>query len=110
LRPCCSFAAPAAAPSYTLSLHDALPISLTARYPVFAALHATDLKVRAPNFMRTDVPGAAGDAPQREPVIPASLWPDLSSRERELDRKSTRLNSSHVKSSYAVFCLKTKIK
>src|SRR5690606_40822936 len=25
------------------------------------------------------------------------------------DRKSTRLNSSHVKSSYAVFCLKKKI-
>src|SRR5690606_40085170 len=25
------------------------------------------------------------------------------------DRKSTRLNSSHVKSSYAVFCLKNKI-
>src|SRR5436309_11043669 len=25
---------------------------------------------------------------------------------RELDRKSTRLNSSHVKNSYAVFCLK----
>src|SRR5690606_39322901 len=25
-----------------------------------------------------------------------------------LDRKSTRLNSSHVKISYAVFCLKTK--
>src|SRR5690606_39881584 len=24
----------------------------------------------------------------------------------ELDRKSTRLNSSHVKTSYAVFCLK----
>src|SRR5690606_40753890 len=27
----------------------------------------------------------------------------------KLDRKSTRLNSSHVKSSYAVFCLKKKI-
>src|SRR5690606_17048409 len=27
---------------------------------------------------------------------------------RELDRKSTRLNSSHVKISYAVFCLKKK--
>src|SRR5690606_11448069 len=27
----------------------------------------------------------------------------------DLDRKSTRLNSSHVKSSYAVFCLKKKI-
>src|SRR5690554_7693081 len=27
----------------------------------------------------------------------------------ELDRKSTRLNSSHVRISYAVFCLKKKI-
>src|SRR5690606_40568055 len=27
-------------------------------------------------------------------------------RSTRLDRKSTRLNSSHVKSSYAVFCLK----
>src|SRR5690606_39676572 len=27
-----------------------------------------------------------------------------------LDRKSTRLNSSHVKISYAVYCLKKKIK
>src|SRR5690606_26601547 len=27
---------------------------------------------------------------------------------RQLDRKSTRLNSSHVKISYAVFCLKKK--
>src|SRR5690606_39806382 len=27
---------------------------------------------------------------------------------REVDRKSTRLNSSHVKISYAVFCLKKK--
>src|SRR5699024_11776695 len=29
--------------------------------------------------------------------------------ERPLDRKSTRLNSSHVSISYAVFCLKKKI-
>src|SRR5690606_40581883 len=29
---------------------------------------------------------------------------------REQDRKSTRLNSSHVKISYAVFCLKKKTK
>src|SRR5690606_41686738 len=29
-------------------------------------------------------------------------------RARDVDRKSTRLNSSHVKSSYAVFCLKKK--
>src|SRR5436309_4712923 len=30
--------------------------------------------------------------------------------DQRLDRKSTRLNSSHVKISYAVFCLKKKIK
>src|SRR5690349_23971159 len=29
---------------------------------------------------------------------------------RAVDRKSTRLNSSHVEISYAVFCLKKKIK
>src|SRR5690606_5763620 len=32
-----------------------------------------------------------------------------STRTTRADRKSTRLNSSHVKSSYAVFCLKKKI-
>src|SRR5438874_4904391 len=31
-------------------------------------------------------------------------------RSRRLDRKSTRLNSSHVEISYAVFCLKKKTK
>src|SRR5437870_7524325 len=38
-------------------------------------------------------------------------WPAparLSSPEAETDRKSTRLNSSHVAISYAVFCLKKK--
>src|SRR5690606_39641360 len=32
--------------------------------------------------------------------------PKIDSYARHLDRKSTRLNSSHVKISYAVFCLK----
>src|SRR5436309_6203152 len=36
-----------------------------------------------------------------------ALW---SARGRAEDRKSTRLNSSHVKISYAVFCLKKKKK
>src|SRR5436309_11062650 len=36
-----------------------------------------------------------------------SQWPLPQTRK---DRKSTRLNSSHVKTSYAVFCLKKKIK
>src|SRR5947209_15912645 len=35
---------------------------------------------------------------------PAVSWP----RYEELDRKSTRLNSSHANISYAVFCLKKK--
>src|SRR5690606_40480049 len=39
-------------------------------------------------------------------VIPEE-W-DLEGLEKQLDRKSTRLNSSHVKISYAVFCLKKK--
>src|SRR5436309_3940038 len=34
----------------------------------------------------------------------------LTREEQSLDRKSTRLNSSHVKISYAVFCLKKKKK
>src|SRR5436305_9196781 len=34
----------------------------------------------------------------------------LGALEREKDRKSTRLNSSHVRISYAVFCLKKKKK
>src|SRR5690554_7047484 len=32
----------------------------------------------------------------------------LMGRQRRADRKSTRLNSSHVRISYAVFCLKKK--
>src|SRR5690606_39356142 len=35
---------------------------------------------------------------------------DLAEQREVIDRKSTRLNSSHVKISYAVFCLKKKKK
>src|SRR5690625_6462362 len=35
-------------------------------------------------------------------------WPDAANFLDLLDRKSTRLNSSHVAISYAVFCLKKK--
>src|SRR3712207_8863870 len=37
---------------------------------------------------------------------PAARPPDVA--EQQLDRKSTRLNSSHANISYAVFCLKKK--
>src|SRR5690606_40861865 len=38
----------------------------------------------------------------------SKLGENLRGQETPLDRKSTRLNSSHVKISYAVFCLKKK--
>src|SRR5690606_40948927 len=50
---------------------------------------------------RLPAPHAAGARPLRLPCFGA--WA------RRRDRKSTRLNSSHVKISYAVFCLKKKI-
>src|SRR5439155_18529509 len=44
----------------------------------------------------------------RMPVIHASSWPRARNWRELVDRKSTRLNSSHVAISYAVFCLKKK--
>src|SRR4051812_49584629 len=63
---------------YTLSLHDALPIF--------------------PN----PVPRSSGSA-----IVFGSAGKGQRNREH-LDRKSTRLNSSHMSISYAVFCLKKK--
>src|SRR2546426_8419620 len=76
---------------YTLSLHDALPIWLRApsRAPVGAA--------RALSL------ASGGDA-YWDLLIRALGRPD------SRDRKSTRLNSSHLVISYAVFCLKKKKK
>src|SRR3989442_16038818 len=76
---------------YTLSLHDALPILQADRERGFTFSHD---KIRE--------------------CLSAEV---CSSRRRRLhriighvlDRKSTRLNSSHVRISYAVFCLKKKI-
>src|SRR5438874_6082942 len=65
---------------YTLSLHDALPI--------WCCRGGARWGRSGPRPRR----GGAGAGPGR----PAS------------DRKSTRLNSSHVEISYAVFCLKKK--
>src|SRR5258707_6913897 len=69
---------------YTLSLHDALPIFV---------LNAT-----GPQTIRL-LPALIADE--------ATLMDGLD-RLTALDRKSTRLNSSHANISYAVFCLKKK--
>src|SRR2546422_5247857 len=65
---------------YTLSLHDALPISSSSR--------------RSPS--RVFHPCTRSDASGSDETLARA------------DRKSTRLNSSHGYISYAVFCLKKK--
>src|SRR5690625_6293055 len=41
-------------------------------------------------------------------LVPSWVYVEIGESDRRLDRKSTRLNSSHVAISYAVFCLKKK--
>src|SRR5690606_41475463 len=95
---------------YTLPLHDALPISpVERRFEVSAGDAPLVLELSAPHVARGEAQVALSiDAPAEVlldelPVgrgervtIPATPGPQ--------DRKSTRLNSSHVKISYAVFC------
>src|SRR5207253_10391630 len=52
------------------------------------------------------LPARIADANAYSGFRPAA--PEGKARERPTDRKSTRLNSSHVAISYAVFCLKKK--
>src|SRR5207245_11151249 len=73
------FTAAATTELYTLSLHDALPISSD---------------------------GGAGDHQVPEESVPSARRNRAPVFLR--DRKSTRLNSSHGSISYAVFCLKKK--
>src|SRR5690349_25119560 len=75
---------------YTLSLHDALPICQAdySKDPKFTEAVAKKIYYGSVYFRR-----------ESEPYMTLSL-----------DRKSTRLNSSHVEISYAVFCLKKKKK
>src|SRR5947209_11296040 len=67
---------------YTLSLHDALPISHRGLAHRDVGMHR-ERRLNVSERRDDDAPDA-------------------------LDRKSTRLNSSHANISYAVFCLKKK--
>src|SRR2546429_6431406 len=78
---------------YTLSLHDALPIS----------------------WHSSGGTAPRGHAPREDRIHYRSVGPEICSCSKgsicpvdERDRKSTRLNSSHGYISYAVFCLKKK--
>src|SRR5437762_7959433 len=88
---------------YTLSLHDALPISLESAYR--EAKHTTrDVGGKASTEEFADAVIAAAINSKKFPARPDRRWPEKADR----DRKSTRLNSSHRCISYAVFCLKKK--
>ncbi|WP_173512092.1 helix-turn-helix transcriptional regulator [Sinorhizobium psoraleae] len=58
--------------------------TLRNRFAVFAALHELDTRAQAPDFRRTDVPAVPGAAPVNASQASAALWPELSTREREL--------------------------
>src|SRR5690606_42060432 len=103
------YTAPAPSDIYTLSLHDALPICQKTQmnygiipndiytHPEIAAVGLTEEQVKQSGeaYNVGTFPFAANAR---------ALAADAG------DRKSTRLNSSHVKISYAVFCLKKKKK
>src|SRR5690606_39484253 len=83
-----------------LELHAAREVSGRLRGLPQSAMHPRD------RFGRRVVPG-------EEALVDPTIHEGLEqhrARGRAIDRKSTRLNSSHVKISYAVFCLKTIMK
>src|SRR5205085_12110009 len=101
---------PATTENYTLSLHDALPICPYAKSKLrerLAKLTGTGATIQ--------VAGATKRAQELlKEQVEAAVTSTRSAMEAgvvaggggALDRKSTRLNSSHSQISYAVFCLK----
>src|SRR5690606_42110144 len=93
---------------YTLSLHDALPIS-DGRWIYFdfanhGGQHVARVRLsdgRIERLIEGERSVSAFDFDEDG---------NVAARLAGIDRKSTRLNSSHVKISYAVFCLKKKTK
>src|SRR5207245_10270648 len=80
------FNAPATTEIYTLSLHDALPIS----------------------FLVTSGGSAVAGGVTYDATNNTATFAPTANLAANTDRKSTRLNSSHGSISYAVFCLKKK--
>src|SRR5690348_1872175 len=94
---------------YTLSLHDALPISAVVGAAAGASLNGSFEAGGVTGF------GAAGAVAAGATAAGASLNGSFDAGGATGlgaagDRKSTRLNSSHPSISYAVFCLKKKTK
>src|SRR5947199_2320027 len=92
---------------YTLSLHDALPI--LERVPQHVGPETPLDMLNRPEPFFPFRPKKGSD---RILLVAKARTVTLSvpRPQGEEDRKSTRLNSSHLGISYAVFCLKKKIK
>src|SRR3712207_7500466 len=86
---------------YTLSLHDALPISGGGR-------RSAGPPGRAMGAASRTADGRADHLCPGDAVPPSADLSSPGADRRAEDRKSTRLNSSHANISYAVFCLKKK--
>src|SRR5690606_40006213 len=88
-----------------LSLHDALPIWRRSAPPHVGPDVLDPDRDEARELLQGELQKPEYNQPESL-LVKALNW--LMDRLSDLDRKSTRLNSSHVKSSYAVFCLKKK--
>src|SRR2546429_1209449 len=95
---------------YTLSLHDALPISGPSRIAVRDRFRAGAAgmqhrsgadRYRRPQGDRRVLSHRAGQEEHVDRLVAFGI----DQRHFDVDRKSTRLNSSHGYISYAVFCL-----
>src|SRR5690606_40228147 len=93
-----------------LSLHDALPILVMRDGDADQRMHEDVAGVQESLQVAHQVGHMLVVGRHEHGIFQADPDPVLAETELAglLDRKSTRLNSSHVKISYAVFCLKKK--
>src|SRR5206468_11099694 len=96
--------------TYTLSLHDALPISRPRGLRRRGGGGADDVGLRIRRRRSVPRRDAQQRHHERDRRARGRHRQRLASARGRGDRKSTRLNSSHDQISYAVFCLKKKKK
>src|SRR5690606_41270042 len=94
---------------YSLSLHDALPIFPRLVTVLRGNRSGRPEQHQAKRRAQPSVPPrACRNLSWKEPLTRVVALNLITHGLKTPDRKSTRLNSSHVKISYAVFCLKKK--
>src|SRR5690625_3041018 len=96
---------PVAPALYPLSLHDALPICNSTDRSVEPPSPGVDFDVEAGIDSHVD---GSSDPEERAAQNDEAVALAVLRAQAEADRKSTRLNSSHVAISYAVFCMQKK--